>query len=169
MREKFFRISRSSWTIRNSFRSRVSSSRSAVVRPVLPFVRSARACSTQLRSDDSVKPRSRGAAAILRLRRASDDPLKRAIEKPPGTHAAPRPRYDSRRFLDVFVGMSLLTVRAAAERMGIKYSTLKHWIHQGKIRTTQTAGGHHGLSEAEVDRMLAKLKSSQRLLDVPQP
>ena len=52
--------------------------------------------------------------------------------------------------------MSLLTVRAAAERMGIGYSTLKQWIHQGKIRTTQTAGGHHRLSEAEVDRMLAR-------------
>ena len=52
--------------------------------------------------------------------------------------------------------MSLLTVRAAAGRMGIGYSTLKQWIHQGKIRTTQTAGGHHRLSEAEVDRMLAR-------------
>jgi molybdopterin-binding protein len=51
--------------------------------------------------------------------------------------------------------MSLLTVRAAADRMGIGYSTLKQWIHQGKVRTTQTAGGHHRLSEAEVDRMLA--------------
>ena len=52
--------------------------------------------------------------------------------------------------------MSLLTVRAAAERMGIGYSTLKQWIHQGKIRTTKTAGGHHRLSDAEVDRMLAR-------------
>ena len=52
--------------------------------------------------------------------------------------------------------MSLLTVRAAAERMGIGYSTLKQWIHQGKVRTTQTAGGHHRLSEAEIDRLLAR-------------
>jgi molybdopterin-binding protein len=52
--------------------------------------------------------------------------------------------------------MSLLTVRAAAERMGIGYSTLKQWIFQGKIRTTQTAGGHHRMSEAEVDRLLAR-------------
>jgi molybdopterin-binding protein len=52
--------------------------------------------------------------------------------------------------------MSLLTVRAAAERMGIGYSTLKQWIYQGKIRTTQTAGGHHRLSEAEIDRLLAR-------------
>ena len=52
--------------------------------------------------------------------------------------------------------MSLLPVRAAAERMGIGYSTLKQWIHQGKIRTTQTAGGHHRVPEAEVDRLLAR-------------
>src|SRR6266851_224732 len=58
--------------------------------------------------------------------------------------------------------MSLLPVRAAAERMGIGYSTLKQWIHQGKIRTTQTAGGHHRLSEAEVDRMLARQTPSAR-------
>ncbi len=52
--------------------------------------------------------------------------------------------------------MALLTVRAAAKRMGIGYSTLKQWIYQGKIRTTQTAGGHHRLSEAEIDRFLAR-------------
>ena len=52
--------------------------------------------------------------------------------------------------------MSLLTVRAAAERMGIGYSTLKQWIFQGKIRTTRTAGGHHRMSEAEIDRLLAQ-------------
>src|SRR6478672_3065406 len=58
--------------------------------------------------------------------------------------------------------MPLLTVRAAAERMGIGYSTLKQWIYQGKIRTTQTAGGHHRLSEAEIDRLLARQKPSAR-------
>jgi len=62
--------------------------------------------------------------------------------------------------------MMLLTVRAAAERMGIGYSTLKQWIYQGKIRTTQTAGGHHRLSEGEIDRLLARhapaVRSAQR-------
>ena len=52
--------------------------------------------------------------------------------------------------------MSLLTARAAADRMGIGYSTLKQWIHQGKVRTTQTAGGHHRLAETEVDRLTAR-------------
>src|SRR4029078_3622508 len=72
-----------------------------------------------------------------------------------GTPAAPS-RYDSGRSLEVPRAMSLLTVRAAAERMGIGYSTLKQWIHQGKVRTTQTAGGHHRLSESEVERMMAR-------------
>jgi molybdopterin-binding protein len=58
--------------------------------------------------------------------------------------------------------MSLLTARAAAERMGIGYSTLKQWIHQGKIRTTQTPGGHHRLSEAEIDRLLTRQSPSGR-------
>ena len=58
--------------------------------------------------------------------------------------------------------MSLLTVRAAAERMGIGYSTLKQWIFQGKIRTTQTAGGHHRMSEAEIDRLLARQTPAAR-------
>jgi molybdopterin-binding protein len=44
--------------------------------------------------------------------------------------------------------------------MGIGYSTLKQWIFQGKIRTTKTAGGHHRMSEAEVDRLLARHSSS---------
>ena len=52
--------------------------------------------------------------------------------------------------------MALLTVRAAAERLGIGYSTLKQWIYQGKIRTTQTAGGHHRLADAEIDRLLTR-------------
>jgi len=52
--------------------------------------------------------------------------------------------------------MSLLTVRAAAVRLGIGYSTLKQWIYQGRVRTTQTAGGHHRVSEAEVERLISR-------------
>ena len=52
--------------------------------------------------------------------------------------------------------MSQLTGRAAAERMGVGDSTLKQWIHEGKIRTSRTPGGHHRLSEAEVERLLAR-------------
>lgn len=52
--------------------------------------------------------------------------------------------------------MALLTVREAATRLGVGYSTLKQWILRGKVRTTQTAGGHHRLSEAEIERLLAR-------------
>src|SRR4051812_4832812 len=52
--------------------------------------------------------------------------------------------------------MALLTVRAAAGRLGIGYSTLKQWIYQGRIRTTHTAGGHHRIADAEVDRFVAR-------------
>lgn len=52
--------------------------------------------------------------------------------------------------------MKLLTVRAAAERLGIGYSTLKQWIYSGEVRTTTTAGGHHRVSEHEVDRLMAR-------------
>jgi molybdopterin-binding protein len=52
--------------------------------------------------------------------------------------------------------MPNLTVRAAAERLGVGYSTLKQWIYQGRLRTTQTPGGHHRIAEAELDRLLAR-------------
>src|SRR5262245_4910579 len=61
----FFRISRSVRSSRFSFRRRASSSRSAVVRPVLPCVRSARARLTQARSAVSVRSRSRAARPTL--------------------------------------------------------------------------------------------------------
>jgi molybdopterin-binding protein len=51
--------------------------------------------------------------------------------------------------------MTLLTVRQAASRLGVGYSTLKHWIYEGRVRTRVTSGGHHRIAEAEVDRLLA--------------
>lgn len=52
--------------------------------------------------------------------------------------------------------MALLTVRAAAGRLGVAYSTLKRWVHSGHVRTTRTEGGHHRIAEAEVERLLAR-------------
>jgi molybdopterin-binding protein len=51
--------------------------------------------------------------------------------------------------------MSLLSVRQAAERLGVGYSTLKQWIYRGRVRTQTTSGGHHRIAEAEIDRLLA--------------
>ncbi len=52
--------------------------------------------------------------------------------------------------------MALLSVSAAADRLGIAYSTLKRWIRSGIVRTTRTEGGHHRVSEAELDRLAAR-------------
>lgn len=49
---------------------------------------------------------------------------------------------------------NLLTVRAAADRLGVAYSTLKQWIYDGSIRTTTTRGGHHRIAELEIQRQL---------------
>jgi molybdopterin-binding protein len=37
----------------------------------------------------------------------------------------------------------LLTPRQAAEKIGISYPALKHWILAGRIHTLKTPGGHH--------------------------
>jgi molybdopterin-binding protein len=52
--------------------------------------------------------------------------------------------------------MSQMTVRVAATRLGVGYSTIKNWIRLGRVRTTTTPGGHHRISDAEVDRLLAR-------------
>jgi molybdopterin-binding protein len=52
--------------------------------------------------------------------------------------------------------MALLTVRAAAEQLGVAYSTLKRWMRAGRVRTTKTEGGHHRVHSAEVERLLAR-------------
>lgn len=52
--------------------------------------------------------------------------------------------------------MRLLTVRTAATRLGVGYSTLKQWIFKGRVRTTRTEGGHHRISETEIERLTAR-------------
>lgn len=51
--------------------------------------------------------------------------------------------------------MDLLTPRQAAARLGVSYSTIKHWIYLGTLRTRPTAGGHHRVPDSEVERLLA--------------
>ena len=51
--------------------------------------------------------------------------------------------------------MDHLTVRAAAARLGVGYSTLKRWVLAGRVRTARTSGGHHRIATTEVDRLLA--------------
>ncbi len=58
--------------------------------------------------------------------------------------------------------MALVTVRSAAGRLGVGYSTFKRWIHTGHVRTTRTEGGHHRVSDAEIDRLLARQEPGGR-------
>lgn len=51
--------------------------------------------------------------------------------------------------------MALLTVRAAAAKLGVSYSTFKQWIYKGSVRSVRTSGGHHRIAEAEVERLLS--------------
>jgi len=57
--------------------------------------------------------------------------------------------------------MTLLTVRQAAGRLGVGYSTLKHWIYEGRVRTHVTNGGHHRIADSEVDRLLAPASAAR--------
>jgi molybdopterin-binding protein len=58
--------------------------------------------------------------------------------------------------------MALVTVRAAAHRLGVGYSTLKQWIYQGAVRTTLTEGGHHRIAESEIERLQSRSDPSRK-------
>jgi molybdopterin-binding protein len=49
---------------------------------------------------------------------------------------------------------TLLTPRQAAEKLGISYPALKHWILAGRIRTVKTPGGHHRVPLESLDEFL---------------
>jgi molybdopterin-binding protein len=65
--------------------------------------------------------------------------------------------------------MPLLTVRAAAQQLGVGYSTLKRWVRGGTVRTTRTEGGHHRISQAEVDRLMAPRDGDARPVSTANP
>ena len=49
---------------------------------------------------------------------------------------------------------NLLQLRDAALQLAISFPTIKQWIYKKKIRSVRTAGGHHRIPQAEVDRLL---------------
>jgi molybdopterin-binding protein len=59
----------------------------------------------------------------------------------------------------------LFTPREAAQVLGISYPTLKQWIYKKKIRTIQTAGGHHRIPETEVDKYLYRAGEKQEVAE----
>jgi len=48
----------------------------------------------------------------------------------------------------------LLKLPQAAGELCISLPTIKQWIYKRKIRSVQTAGGHHRIPQSEVDRLL---------------
>ena len=52
--------------------------------------------------------------------------------------------------------MELLHLPEAARELVVSIPTLKQWIYGKKLRSIQTAGGHHRIPRAEIDRLLFK-------------
>ncbi len=48
----------------------------------------------------------------------------------------------------------LYTPRAAAERLGISYPTIKQWLYRGKLRAVKTPGGHYRIHERDIQAFL---------------
>jgi molybdopterin-binding protein len=53
---------------------------------------------------------------------------------------------------------ALLHLRDAALQLGISFPTIKQWIYKKKIRSIQTAGGHHRIPRSEVDKLLFRTR-----------
>ncbi len=49
--------------------------------------------------------------------------------------------------------MDLLKLHDAARELGVSYPTIKQWIYHGKVKSVRTAGGHHRIPRAEIDRL----------------
>jgi len=49
-------------------------------------------------------------------------------------------------------------LRDAALQLAISYPTIKQWIYKKKIRSIQTAGGHHRIPQSEVDKLLFRTR-----------
>src|ERR1700721_530223 len=52
----------------------------------------------------------------------------------------------------------LLQLRDAALDLSISFPTIKQWIYKKKIRSIQTAGGHHRIPRSEVDKLLFRTR-----------
>lgn len=55
---------------------------------------------------------------------------------------------------------ALLKLRDAALQLGVSFPTIKQWIYKKKIRSVQTAGGHHRIPQGEIDRLLFRKRGS---------
>jgi len=53
----------------------------------------------------------------------------------------------------------LLKPREAALELQISFPTIKQWIYRKKIRSIQTAGGHHRIPQSEIDRLFYRTRA----------
>ena len=54
---------------------------------------------------------------------------------------------------------TLLTPRQAAEKLGMSYPALKHWILAGRIQTVKTPGGHHRVPVEALEEFLPSVQA----------
>lgn len=48
------------------------------------------------------------------------------------------------------------TLRQVSEKIGVSIYTIRYWVKEGKIATVRTLGGHHRVTQKELDHLLGK-------------
>jgi molybdopterin-binding protein len=57
----------------------------------------------------------------------------------------------------------MLKLRDAALELGVSFPTIKQWIYKKKIKSIQTAGGHHRIPQSEVDKLLFRTRGKTEM------
>ena len=65
----------------------------------------------------------------------------------------------SKNTLDEVRNEELSRPREAAQQLNVSFPTIKQWIYTKKIRSIRTAGGHHRIPQAEIDRLLFRTRA----------
>jgi molybdopterin-binding protein len=61
--------------------------------------------------------------------------------------------------MEAMPSSTLLTPRQAAEKLGMSYPALKHWILAGRIKTVKTPGGHHRIPVEALEEFLPPVQA----------
>ena len=68
-----------------------------------------------------------------------------------------------RKLKSVSAPEEMLKLRDAALELGISFPTIKQWIYKQKIKSVQTAGGHHRIPQSEVDKLLFRTRGKTEM------